>query len=145
MHCFFKKNLQLAKSVAPNKSCFGIQLAHAGRKASTQRPWEEEVLLQKQKTWKTISSSPIPFQETWHVPQEMKLSDIERVKKQFISASLKAVEIGFDLIEIHGTHGYLLHQFLSPISNKRKDKYGGSLENRMRFPLEVFLQLKTSS
>ena len=74
----------------------------------------------------------------------MRLSDIERVKKQFISASLKAVEIGFDLIEIHGTHGYLLHQFLSPISNKRKDKYGGSLENRMRFPLEVFLQLKTS-
>ena len=72
----------------------------------------------------------------------MKLSDIERVKKQFISASLKAVEIGFDLIEIHGTHGYLLHQFLSPISNKRKDKYGGSLENRMRFPLEVFSSVK---
>ena len=73
----------------------------------------------------------------------MKLSDIERVKKQFISASLKAVEIGFDLIEIHGTHGYLLHQFLSPISNKRKDKYGGNLENRMRFPLEIFSSVKS--
>ena len=72
----------------------------------------------------------------------MKLLDIERVKKQFIFASLKAVEIGFDLIEIHGTHGYLLHQFLSPISNKRKDKYGGKLENRMRFPLEVFSSVK---
>jgi len=138
-----KKNLQLAKSVAPNKSCFGIQLAHAGRKASTQRPWEGRSALTKgEKPWKTISPSPIPFQETWHVPEEMKLSDIERVKKKFISASLKAVEIGFDLIEIHGTHGYLLHQFLSPISNKRKDKYGGSLENRMRFPLEVFSSVK---
>ena len=73
----------------------------------------------------------------------MKLLDIERVKKQFISASLKAVEIGFDLIEIHGTNGYLLHQFLSPISNKRKDKYGGNLENRMRFPLEIFSLVKS--
>ena len=138
-----KKNLQLAKSVAPNKSYFGIQLAHAGRKASTQRPWEGRSSLTKEENpWKTICPSPIPFQETWHVPQEMKISDMERVKKQFISASLKAVEIGFDLIEIHGTHGYLLHQFLSPISNKRKDKYGGSLENRMRFPLEIFSSVK---
>ena len=72
----------------------------------------------------------------------MKISDMERVKKQFISASLKAVEIGFDLIEIHGTHGYLLHQFLSPISNNRKDKYGGNIENRMRFPLEIFSSVK---
>ncbi len=138
-----KKNLLLAKSVAPNKSCFGIQLAHAGRKASTQRPWEgRSALTKEEKPWKTICPSPIPFQETWHVPQEMKISDIERVKKQFISASLKAVEIGFDLIEIHGTHGYLLHQFLSPISNKRKDKYGGNLENRLRFPLEIFSSVK---
>ena len=100
-----KKNLQLAKSVAPNKSYFGIQLAHAGRKASTQRPWEGRSTLTKEENpWKTICPSPIPFQETWHVPQEMKISDIERVKKQFISASLKAIEIGFDLIEIHATH-----------------------------------------
>ena len=138
-----KKNLQLAKSVAPNKSYFGIQLAHAGRKASTQRPWEGRSSLTKEENpWKTICPSPIPFQETWHVPQEMKISDMERVKKQFISASLKAVEIGFDLIEIHGTHGYLLHQFLSPISNNRKDKYGGNIENRMRFPLEIFSSVK---
>jgi len=137
-----KKNLQLAKSVAPNKSCFGIQLAHAGRKASTQRPWEGRGALTKaDKPWKTICPSPIPFQETWHVPQEMRLSDIERVKKQFISASLKAVEIGFDLIEIHAAHGYLFHQFISPISNQRKDKYGGNLDNRMRFPLEVFEEI----
>ena len=81
MHCFFKKNLQLAKSVAPNKSCFGIQLAHAGRKASTQRPWEGRSALTKGKTLENHIASPIPFQETWHVPQEMKLSDIERVKK----------------------------------------------------------------
>ena len=138
-----KKNLQLAKSVSPNKSSFGIQLAHAGRKASTQRPWEGRSALTKEENpWNTICPSSIPFHETWHVPQEMELSDIERVKKKFISASLKAVEIGFDLIEIHGTHGYLLHQFLSPISNKRKDKYGGNLENRMRFPLEIFSSVK---
>ena len=73
----------------------------------------------------------------------MKISDIERVKKQFISGSLKAVEIGFDLIEIHATHSYLLHQFLSPISNKRKDKYGGNLQNRMRFPLEILDSVKS--
>ena len=72
----------------------------------------------------------------------MKLSDIEMVKKQFIFASIKAIEIGFDSIEIHATHGYLFHQFLSPISNKRGDKYGGNLENRMRFPLEIFSLVK---
>ena len=139
-----KKNLQLAKSVAPNKSYFGIQLAHAGRKASTQRPWEGRSTLTKEENpWKTICPSAIPFQETWHVPKEMKISDIERVKKQFISASQKAIEIGFDLIEIHATHGYLLHQFLSPLSNKRKDKYGGNLENRMRFPLEILDSVKS--
>ncbi len=138
-----KRNIQLAKSVTPKKSFFGIQLAHAGRKASTQRPWEGRSTLRKEEnSWKTIGPSPIPFQETWHVPQEMKLLDIERVKKQFISASLKAVKIGFDLIEIHGAHGYLIHQFLSPISNKRKDKYGGNVENRMRFPLEIFSSVK---
>ena len=138
-----KTIMEKVKALSLNKVKFGIQLGHAGRKAPTQRPWEgRSALTKSEKPWKTISSSPIPFQETWHVPQEMKLSDIERVKKKFISASLKAVEIGFDLIEIHGTHGYLLHQFLSPISNKRKDKYGGSLENRMRFPLEVFSSVK---
>jgi len=73
----------------------------------------------------------------------MKISDIKRVKNQFIDASLKAVEIGFDLIEIHSTHGYLLHQFLSPISNKSKDKYGGNLENRIRFPLEILDSVKS--
>ena len=138
-----RKNLQLAKSVSPKNSCFGIQLSHAGRKASTQRPWEGRGSLSKnEQPWKTISPSAIPFQETWHVPQKMEISDIERVKKNFITASLNAVKIGFDLIEIHATHGYLLHQFLSPISNKRKDKYGGNLKNRMRFPLEIFSSIK---
>ena len=92
----------------------------------------------KENPWKTICPSPIPFQETWHVPQEMKLSDIERVKKQFISASLKAVEIGFDLIEIHGTHGYLLHQFYLQFQINVKINMEDNLENRMRFPLEIF-------
>ena len=138
-----RKNLQLAKSVSPKNSYFGIQLAHAGRKASTQRPWEGRGSLSKsEQPWKTISPSAIPFQETWHVPQKMEIPDIERVKKKFITASLNAVKIGFDLIEIHATHGYLLHQFLSPISNKRTDKYGGNLENRMRFPLEIFSSVK---
>ena len=89
----------------PTNHVLEYQLAHAVRKASTQRPWEGRSTLTKEENpWKTICPSAIPFQENWHVPKEMKISDIERVKKQFISASLKAIEIGFDLIEIHATH-----------------------------------------
>ena len=138
-----KKTLEQAKSVSQKKTAFGIQLAHAGRKASTQRPWEGRKSLTKEEDpWITMGASSLAFDEGWHIPQFMEYKDLESIKNKFVEASLRAIKIGFDLIEIHGTHGYLFHQFLSPLSNQRSDKYGGSLENRMRYPLEVFSAIK---
>lgn len=115
----------------------GIQLAHAGRKASCARPWEGGQAL-KDGAWQTKSASAIPFQPDWHTPKAMTLDEIERLKDAFFQATIRADRCGFELAELHGAHGYLMNQFLSPISNKREDKYGGSLENRMRLPLEIF-------
>jgi 2,4-dienoyl-CoA reductase-like NADH-dependent reductase (Old Yellow Enzyme family) len=117
---------------------FGIQLAHAGRKASSQRPWEGGGALKPgEDPWETIGPSALPFGPGWHVPREMTAADIARVREAFVSAAQRAVRIGFDAIELHGAHGYLIHSFMSPFSNKRTDQYGGSFENRLRFPLEV--------
>ena len=117
---------------------FGIQLAHAGRKASSQRPWEGGGALKAgEDPWATIGPSALPFGPGWHVPREMTVADIERVRGAFAAAAHRAVRIGFDAIELHGAHGYLMHSFMSPLSNKRTDEYGGGFENRLRFPLEV--------
>jgi 2,4-dienoyl-CoA reductase-like NADH-dependent reductase (Old Yellow Enzyme family) len=117
---------------------FGIQLAHAGRKASSQRPWEGGGALKPgEDPWETIAPSALPFGPGLHVPREMTAADIERVRESFVAAAARAVRIGFDAIELHGAHGYLIHSFMSPLSNRRTDQYGGSQENRMRFPLEV--------
>jgi 2,4-dienoyl-CoA reductase-like NADH-dependent reductase (Old Yellow Enzyme family) len=117
---------------------FGIQLAHAGRKASSQRPWEGGGALKAgEDPWETIGPSALPFGPGWHMPREMTAADIARVREAFVSAAQRAVRIGFDAIELHGAHGYLMHSFMSPFSNKRTDEYGGSFENRLRFPLEV--------
>jgi NADPH2 dehydrogenase len=117
---------------------FGIQLAHAGRKASSQRPWEGGgPLTVGADPWETIAPSALPFGEGWHVPREMTLDDIARVREAFVSSAKRSVRIGFDAVELHYAHGYLAHSFLSPVSNKRTDAYGGSLENRMRFGREV--------
>jgi 2,4-dienoyl-CoA reductase-like NADH-dependent reductase (Old Yellow Enzyme family) len=106
----------------------GVQLAHAGRKASSQRPWEGGgALKEHQDPWQTVAPSAIPFGDNWHTPKAMTEDDIAK----------RAVRISFDLIELHYAHGYLAHSFFSPVSNKRADKYGGSLENRMRFGLET--------
>jgi NADPH2 dehydrogenase len=116
----------------------GIQLAHAGRKASSQRPWEGGGALKvEQDPWQTIAASAIPYGENWHTPRAATDDDIARVREAFVNSAKRALRIGFDLIELHYAHGYLAHSFLSPISNKRTDQYGGSLENRMRFGLEV--------
>ena len=116
----------------------GIQLAHAGRKASAQRPWEGGGPLKAgQDPWQTIAPSAIPFGDGWHTPREMTADDIARVRDAFVGAAKRAVRVGFDLIELHHAHGYLGHEFLSPVSNKRTDQYGGSLENRIRFAREV--------
>lgn len=116
----------------------GIQLAHAGRKASSQRPWEGGgALKDNQDPWPTIAPSAIPFGENWHTPRAMTEEDIARVREAFVAAAKRSVRIGFDLIELHYAHGYLAHSFFSPVANKRTDGYGGSLENRMRFGLEI--------
>ncbi len=117
---------------------FGIQLSHAGRKASAQRPWEGgKALPATEDPWPTIAPSAIPFGPGWHVPRAMAEQDMARVRTAFVDAARRAVRIGFDAVELHLAHGYLLHGFVSPISNTRNDDWGGSLEGRMRFPLEV--------
>jgi 2,4-dienoyl-CoA reductase-like NADH-dependent reductase (Old Yellow Enzyme family) len=116
----------------------GIQIGHAGRKASASRPWEgSRSLAAGEDPWETIAPSAIPFGPNWHVPREMSPADMERVREAFVAAARRAVRAGIDAIELHAAHGYLLHSFVSPISNKRTDEYGGSLAARMRFPLEV--------
>lgn len=117
----------------------GIQLGHAGRKASCRRPWEGGTSLPAgDGAWPTQSASAIPFGPGWHTPKAMTIEDIERVKAAFHNSAIRADRAGFELIELHGAHGYLMNQFLSPISNKREDAYGGSRENRMRVVLEIF-------
>jgi 2,4-dienoyl-CoA reductase-like NADH-dependent reductase (Old Yellow Enzyme family) len=117
----------------------GIQLCHAGRKASAHRPFVGRGPLKPEEgAWPVIGPSPVPFAEGWQVPRAMTRADMDDVKAAFVQAAQRADRIGIDLIELHGAHGYLFCSFLSPLSNQRTDEYGGSLENRMRFPLEVF-------
>ena len=117
---------------------FGIQIAHAGRKASSQRPWEGGgALTADADPWPTIAASPIPWGDNWHTPRMVTEDDMGRVRAAFVSAAKRALRIGFDAIELHFAHGYLAHGFMSPISNKRSDDYGGAFENRLRFPLSI--------
>jgi 2,4-dienoyl-CoA reductase-like NADH-dependent reductase (Old Yellow Enzyme family) len=117
----------------------GIQLAHAGRKGSVHRPSDgSKPLGAGENPWTTLAPSALPFGPGWHVPAALTRAGLAEVKQQFVDATRRAASIGFDLIELHGGHGYLLHEFLSPIANQRDDEYGGSTINRMRFPLEVF-------
>jgi 2,4-dienoyl-CoA reductase-like NADH-dependent reductase (Old Yellow Enzyme family) len=116
----------------------GIQLAHAGRKASSQLPWQGGLgLKQDEDPWETIAPSAIAFGNAWQAPRAMSSDDMERVRDAFVSSAKRAVRLGFDAIELHLAHGYLLHSFMSPISNHRSDEYNGSAEGRLRFPLEV--------
>lgn len=115
-----------------------IQLAHAGRKASTDRPWKGgKPLAIEQGGWQPIAPSPLPFDEGHPLPREMTVADIEAVVKQFAHAARRSLDAGFIVAEIHMAHGYLLHEFLSPLSNQRTDEFGSSLANRMRFPLRA--------
>ena len=118
----------------------GIQLSHAGRKASTEVPWKGGTQLPPGGPlgWSTIAPSSIPFKQGDILPSALDRGDMRRVREAFVDATVRALRLGVDLIQLHAAHGYLLHQFLSPVSNYREDEYGGSIENRMRFPLEVF-------
>jgi anthraniloyl-CoA monooxygenase len=122
----------------------GIQLAHAGRKGSTRRMWEgiDEPL--EAGNWPLIAASPIPYLPQSQVPKPMDRVDMDRVLDDFVRATEMAHEAGFDHLELHFAHGYLLASFISPLTNQRSDDYGGSIENRMRFPLEVFDRVRAT-
>jgi 2,4-dienoyl-CoA reductase-like NADH-dependent reductase (Old Yellow Enzyme family) len=120
-----------------------IQIAHGGRKSSTQRAWEgngpltEENLANGDEAWEPIAPSATPFAEGWAMPRAMTRQDMDEIRDAFVATARRALAAGFGIIEIHMAHGYLLQSYLSPLANKREDEYGGNLENRMRFPLEV--------
>jgi len=123
----------------------GIQLAHAGRKASTDVPWRgEKPLTINEGGWQPLAPSPLPFAEKHPLPREMTIQDLEEVVTQFAEGTRRSLEAGFQVIEIHLAHGYLLHEFLSPLSNRRTDEYGGNLQNRMRFPMQVVRAVRES-
>lgn len=127
---------KITKFIRENGAIPGIQIAHAGRKASTGEPWNGGVKVEeKSGGWETFAPSAMSFSPDYPMPREMTSEDIEKAANDFVAAAKRAVEAGFEVIEIHAAHGYLFHEFLSPLSNKRSDEYGGTLENRMRFLL----------
>jgi len=123
-----------------------IQLAHAGRKASTEVPWKggAQISPTAEGGWQTVAPSPLPFAGGDNAPRALDRDGLVGVREAFSAAAVRAARLGIDAIQLHGAHGYLLHQFLSPLSNRRADEYGGSLANRMRFPLEVFDAVRRS-
>jgi len=130
------------RKYAPIK--IAVQLAHAGRKASSEVPWlgGANIPADHVNGWQTVAPSNLPHADGETVPEALDAAGLQRVKEGFVAAARRADALGLDAIEIHGAHGYLLHQFLSPLSNQRTDDYGGSLENRMRFPIEVFQAIR---
>lgn len=122
----------------------GVQLAHAGRKASTAVPWKGRAEVpQSEGGWQTFSASAVPFSDTYPKPIALDVAGIEKVVSDFTAAAQRALEAGFKVIEIHAAHGYLVHQFLSPLSNQRTDEYGGSFENRIRLLLRIIEGVRT--
>lgn len=133
-----KRALDAARRVALPGVKFGTQLAHAGRKASCQRPWEGGgPLMAGQDPWQTVSASALPFDSGWHTPHALDEDEILAVIEHFAEAARRADRAGFDFIELHAAHGYLINQFISPLSNTRTDRWGGPLENRVRFAVEI--------
>ena len=134
--------LHRARALAP-RTAVCIQLAHAGRKASSNVPWKGgQLLTPEQGGWQPEGPSALPQLPHESAPTALSAEGLARVKKAFVQAALRSEQLGVDAIELHAAHGYLMHEFLSPIANQRTDDYGGSLENRMRFPLEVFGALR---
>jgi len=130
--------LGAVRSASPIK--LGMQLAHAGRKASSRPPWEggKQIRLGDPQSWQAVAPSAVPHAAGEDAPRALDDEGLQKIRNDFGRAAQRAARLGLDGLEIHAAHGYLLHQFLSPIANKRDDAYGGSLENRMRFPLEIF-------
>lgn len=134
--------LARARKLAPQTPVF-IQLAHAGRKASSASPWQGGQLLSlEQSGWDAEAPSAVPQLDGERIPHELTIEELQEIKKDFVKSAGRAEAIGIDGIELHAAHGYLLHQFLSPIANHRQDQYGGSFENRIRFVLELFADVR---
>lgn len=132
-----KRIVETVRGMSPIK--LALQIGHAGRKASSEVPWRGGSLLGMETGgWIPVAPSAVPQLEGEAPPQALDSGGIERIRRAFVDTATRAARLGFDALELHCAHGYLLHQFLSPISNHRQDRYGGSLENRLRFPLEVF-------
>ncbi len=128
---------RIARFVAAQGAAAGMQLAHAGRKGSTLRPWDGRgYVLPADGGWQTVGPSPIGYSD-WPAPRELDAAGLAQVVADFVAAARRADAAGFDTVELHAAHGYLLHEFLSPLTNTRTDQYGGSFDNRVRFPLEV--------
>lgn len=133
----------VVQQVKARGAAIGIQLAHAGRKASISRPWEGDCPLSPREIakgevpWETVGASPVAFDDGWIVPHELSASEIADMVDKWADATRRAEKLGFDMVEIHSAHGYLSHSFLSPLSNRRSDGYGGDRNGRMRFTLEV--------
>ena len=129
----FARALQVFRGITKNP--IGVQIGHAGRKASSAPPWQGgKPLGPGESPWQTVGPSPIPFGDGWHTPHELSKDEIRKLVEAFVASTLRAKRIGFDVVELHSAHGYLIHQFLSPLANQRKDEYG---KDRMKFPLEV--------
>eukprot|EP01137_Pigoraptor_chileana_P012151 Opistho-2@64185 len=123
-----------------NGAKMGIQLAHAGRKASARKPWDgdDHIMTEAEGGWQTVAPSPLPFGDNLgKVPHELTIPEIKQIIAKFVDATVRADKAGFDLVELHAAHGYLLHEFYSPLTNKRTDDYGGSFENRTRLVVET--------
>jgi 2,4-dienoyl-CoA reductase-like NADH-dependent reductase (Old Yellow Enzyme family) len=136
-------HLQRARALAPAVKV-GIQLCHAGRKASSAAPWEGGALIEPSQPngWQTKAPSAIPQNLGEVLPLALDQAGLDEIKAAFVQAAIRAQRVGVDFIELHGAHGYLIHQFLSPVANQRTDDYGGSSANRMRFPLEIFAAIR---
>ncbi|HXS76655.1 MAG TPA: NADH:flavin oxidoreductase/NADH oxidase [Terracidiphilus sp.] len=140
-----EKLAQIVRFIHAQGSRAGIQLAHAGRKGSMTVPFGGERLLSpEQGRWQTVAPSAIPFSDSYSVPKALDDAEIAGVVSAFANAAKRAIAAGFDFVEIHGAHGYLLHEFLSPLANQRTDQYGGSFESRVRLPLEVVTAVRAA-
>lgn len=136
---------RITRFIQQNGSVAGIQLAHAGRKASTERPWDgnKAIFPNEKNGWQTVAPSAIPFTVDTPVPLALTEASLEKVRSDFVAAAQRSLAAGFEVIELHAAHGYLFHQFLSPLSNQRTDAYGGSFDNRVRFLLQVVERVQT--
>ena len=134
---------EITKFISDYGSVAGIQIAHAGRKASTKNPWKvgdrhnKQALSNEEGGWEVVGPTTKPFSEHSRIPHALSIDEIKEIQEKFVEAAKRAEKAGFKFLEIHGAHGYLLHSFYSPLANERKDEYGGSFENRTRFLLEV--------